>query len=105
MPKSEPYLLSCPFCGGRPVLAREGGLLSYFVYCLRCRAETATTVSQAAARNIWNRRVNDGVLGGAVPEVGGGGGGAGKDAALPDDGAAAGGGAAPAAAGGGSGDL
>ena len=55
-------LKPCPFCGGKAEIKKheEWGWFQYEVYCKNCDASfDASFSSKEAARNHWNRRVND----------------------------------------------
>lgn len=56
-------LKKCPFCGGEAMLKINYGfdekVISSFVYCEECGVATRRCASEATARGMWNRRVEE----------------------------------------------
>jgi Lar family restriction alleviation protein len=54
--------IECPFCGGASwmsITKGENGTKRYSVYCGNCKAMTAMCETEAEARELWNKRVEN----------------------------------------------
>lgn len=49
-------LRACPFCGGRPTIARAAGKDWYRILCSTCKATRDEYTTLEGARTAWNRR-------------------------------------------------
>lgn len=49
-------LLSCPFCGGKPMLFYND---AWQIHCSECLATTHLSISQLSVVKSWNRRASD----------------------------------------------
>lgn len=55
-------LKPCPFCGGKfpeYIMNDSFGDFVFSIFCFECEAESGKYETREAAREAWNRRVND----------------------------------------------